>query len=1452
MYGRKYSLTEYRGLTQKVSGRNDKVVVRQKRLLERSLSKSDDHLRGARRQFWLSRILTRSDASTGNQSLFSVAQMEVCMKLRNIEGEYSIGLDLGTGSVGWAVISEDGELLHFNGKPAWGSRIFPSADTAAETRLKRGQRRRYERRRWRLDLLQGLFEDEMNQVDSEFFIRLRQSRLIREDRPVEHREYHSPLFSSADAECAYYDRFPTIYHLRAWLMTTNEKADLREIYLALHNIVKHRGNFLHQDNPGLSATAAGMRESVEALCEALEDRCICLDMSCNCDVDAIVKTLEDQSTSRAGKRESLKVHFGFAKNDEKAVGNQLAGAFLGYKVDFSKILGAEFEDSSFSLSDDEKVDAALAAIPDEITGLFEAIRGVYSAYILSGILNVSDDFPIESGTLHNVTGKTISFCKVREFEQYKQDLALLKSLVRTYARDEYDSFFRGELLADTNDYDPSKAKGYTKYDLVHSRTGYDAFFKDVKNLLDGTDAVKDDRYKRMLERFNEERFLRRLKTSDNGSIPYQLHLEEMDAILKNQGRFFPFLLEDLEKIESLVSFRIPYYVGPLTQKNAALDGSGKPRFAWAERKPGMEDERVYPWNWEEVIDKNKAAHTFIRRMTSTCTYLMQEDVLARNSLLYEEFCVLNELNGARWSVDGDDWRRFDYVDRTGIVDDLFRQKRSVTFKMVEDWMREKRHWTHVHVKGGQGEGKFESGLPAYRFFCKDVFKVDELPETMVPMVETIILWSTLFEDRSILKEELERNFSDRLSAEQIKVICKKRFTGWGNLSERLLVGLKAKTDDGLRSIMDILREGNPTGGVQGRSMVFMEILHDERFGFEKLIEQENAEALSHRRQLEVEDLPGSPALRRTVNQAVRIVEEIARIAGKAPKNVFVETTRDEDERNKGKRTKRRYDAIKEAVGVFKSQNADLEKELKEYKASDFDDERLVLYFMQGGKSLYSGNSLDIRMLSAYQIDHIIPQSYIKDDSFENKALVLASENQEKTDSLLLSPSIRAKMAGYWKALHDCKLIGDKKFENLMCSNIGDRRIKGFIARQLVETSQIVKLTKMVLESHIPETRVVPVRASLSHELREAKHYVKCREINDFHHAHDALLAAEIGRFLLLRHAAMYDNPIGHTKVVKDFVRSQAIEAKRMGRLPGSAGFFISSFLQSGFDRETGEVFRDSWDAEFECERIRRYLNYRQVFLSRMPYIQSGQFWDANPVPRSGKTMLPIKEGLDPRVYGGYATKSSAYFFIAKVRDKRDVPRLIMLQLPVYFVPTVEKDCNMLEAYAIQAAKDAGYTFDSIVCRRIMQDQLVEVSGSRLWVSGIEDMKPAGQLSFSLEEANALVSLQNDEQVSMLGLFDLICERLEKAGCTLLADNLNLRNYREGFKALSLEKQKQLILDLVQLTRGDRKSKPVDLSGLGGPKAAGRLRPARAKVPECFCIIDQSVTGMFEKRTHIGL
>lgn len=1383
------------------------------------------------------------------------------MNLRHV-GPYNIGLDLGTGSVGWAVIDLEGNLLHFKGKPTWGSRIFPTADTAAGARLSRGQRRRYERRRWRLNLLQGFFENEMSGIDSEFFNRLAQSRLVREER-----SFHSPLFNCSDfTESEYYKRFPTIYHLRAWLMETDEKADLRLIYLAFHNIVKARGNFLHQDNPSLSAEKSDMVSAVETMCSALSDWCVTNDVTVACDdfeiVERIVKVLKDASSRRSEKKDEIKKLFGFDANHEKTMGAALGSAFVGLSADFSKILFEEAEGSKFKLSDDEKVETYREGVPDEGAALFDAICAVYSAYVLSGILSNGSE-PIYSAVLQGSDGKTISYCKVREYEKYKSDLKLLKELIRTYAPKKYNDFFRGKFYEGTNIYDPAAAKGYTKYDAKRG-AAYEDFFKETKKLLDATDAASDPRYASMLAEFAEERFLRRLKTSDNGSIPYQLHLEEMDAIIRNQGRFYPFLNEQCEKIESLVSFRIPYYVGPLTQKNAAKDAEGDLRFAWAERLPGKEGERVYPWNWDQVIDKNGAAHAFINRMTSDCTYLLGEPVLPKCSLLYQEFCVLNELNGARYTVDGDDWRRFDFADRTGIIKDLFKEKRTVSYKAVEDWLRSERGWAHAHVRGGQGEAKFESGLSSYRFFCKDVFHVPELPERDIPMVETIILWNTLFEDRSILREELDRHFGPdsvdpRLTADQIKVICKKRFTGWGKLSEEFLCGIKANTDNGPKSIMDVMREGDPSAGGRSRAMVLMEVLRDERLGFQKLVDARNEEAVAGAGSMRVEDIPGSPALRRTVNQATRIVEEIVGIAGHAPQNIFIETTRDDDDKDKGRRTKKRYDKIKEAVEAFRSEHAaqakELLGELKAVDPKDFDDERLVLYFMQGGKSLYSGASLDIRRLSEYQVDHIIPQSYIKDDSFENKALVLSTENQTKTDSLLIGDSVRRKMSGYWRTLHDAGLIGDKKYNNLKASSISEGRIKGFIARQLVETSQIVKLTRMMLESHVPDARVVSIRASLSHELREAKHYYKCREINDFHHAHDALLAAEVGRFLLKRHGAMYDNVVGYAHVVRAFVKAEAEDARRNGKRPGSTGFFVSSFLHSGFDKETGEVFKDDWDAEFECERIRKYLNYKQVYISRMPEETSGAFWDATIYsPRNPKGgVLSVKEGLDPKRYGSFSRERFAYFFIYEYLDKKGRRVYAFSPVPVRVASAVAENAGALEAFAREEAREYGGEFVRILRRKVYKYQLIEVGADRLYITGKKEVRNARQLAFSQEETECFIRLSDGKEVGddrltrvfeeMHAKYPVLAPRLSAA--------LKIEDMNSAFFDLSKLEMGSVLKSLVSIAGA--KTNMVDLRLVGGSKYAGCLGVVFAKLLKSpgITFIDQSVTGMFERRTTIG-
>ncbi|MCC8029253.1 MAG: hypothetical protein LIO75_05610 [Lachnospiraceae bacterium] len=96
--------------------------------------------------------------------------------------EYYMGLDMGTGSTGWAVTDPQYEICRAHGKALWGVRLFESANTAEERRLHRTARRRLARRNWRIELLQEIFSDCIIPMDDGFFLRMKESRYMPEDK----------------------------------------------------------------------------------------------------------------------------------------------------------------------------------------------------------------------------------------------------------------------------------------------------------------------------------------------------------------------------------------------------------------------------------------------------------------------------------------------------------------------------------------------------------------------------------------------------------------------------------------------------------------------------------------------------------------------------------------------------------------------------------------------------------------------------------------------------------------------------------------------------------------------------------------------------------------------------------------------------------------------------------------------------------------------------------------------------------------------------------------------------------------------------------------------------------------------------------------------------------------------------------------------------------------------
>lgn len=1413
------------------------------------------------------------------------------MNLRHA-GDYSIGIDLGTGSVGWAVVDDEGKLCHVKGKPAWGARLFPSADTAAATRVHRGQRRRYDRRRQRIDYLQAFFMEEMESIDSEFFVRLNQSRLWAEDRnPSYDTEYRWPLFNGVPfTEAEYYKEYPTIYHLRQHLMQSDEKADIRLVYLALHNIVKYRGNFLHEDEgSSLKAANANAESSVSMLVSALDEYVDVMrdtwgleDVDCSFapDVKQISAALDDSKNSRAQRAEDIQKALGANGKQAGVAAKCMARACVGYKVEFANLLvGIEKGTATnFQLSSEEKVEEFLEMCPDEAQPLFAALQACYSAYVLADILKGHQG---------------ISEAMVASYEQHQSDLRVLKDLVRQYLGPKaYNSLFRGP-KDERGEYDINKLpKGsYTAYiageKLANSKgCSHEDLIKRVRELCKSSEELQqDERYLAIKDRLEAEDtdFLKKQKTRDNGAIPYQLHLEEMEAIITRQGRYYPFLAEHRDELEKIVSSRIPYYVGPLNAGHRDPKGNypSNPidparRFGWSVRREGMETVPLRPWNVEEVIDTDQTAERFIQRMTGTCTYLLGEPVLPRRSLLYEEFCVLNELNGVRWARKGEKPHRFDARDRAGIMRDLFMRsgRASVTYQDVKDWLCQKHGDANVEVTGAQAENGFESKLATLHDFYK-LFGVRDLDDASLSYaaMEEIVLWSTVFEDRGILKRKLVEKYGQEnggpLTSKQIKSLVNKRYAGWGRLSRKLLaeVRVPAPVPTSTRgvTVIDVLRDGNPFDGY--RTLNFMELLNNDDLGFQRRIDELNNQRLeSEGRSLSIDDLQGSPANRRAVNQAMKVIAELVHIAGHAPKRICIEVTRDDDQRKKGKRTNSRYKQLAQAVSCCKQEFAETYKELKRHDPKELDDDRLYLYLQQGGKCMYSGDSIDINQLhtGAYHIDHIIPQSYIKDDSISNRVLVKASYNERKLNGLIPDEIVAARRA-WWIQLQRCGLISEKKLRNLTRRSFSDGEMKGFISRQLVETSQVVKFVRLMCEEKYgPQgTEVVSVRANVSHGVRDNLGLVKCRELNDFHHAHDAFLACQVADFT----ARCYPNWQDGQKLQRIRKYVEQLLGEGRGKSLGNSGFIADGLTRRDyFDEGTGEIV---WDHGERDTYVCKALGYKDCYISRMTEEQTGAFWDETVYsPRdtkNGKALkMPLKSGerspegyLDPKKYGGVSSVKQAYWFIFAAKDKKGRWKYFFEGVPIHLAETISGDgcdCKVspaLQEYANSIAAESECGEAVVLRKKVPARQKLAIDGTQYYLyggGGSNELRAARQLCASQQITQDVAWLFAGKELSAStnrALWDWVRAQSEVIW-PWMVNQFKLDERYPIYEALTLEEQGQVLRALI--TKANGTAQKIDMTLLGGSKTEGNMRRSIATLLPEITWIDQSVTGIFERRT----
>ncbi len=1064
----------------------------------------------------------------------------------------------------------------------------------------------------------------------------------------------------------------------------------------------------------------------------------------------------------------------------------------------------EAEKTSISFSEGyTDNEAVYAAILGERFELIEKLKAVYDWGLLADI---------RQGESY------ISVAKDKTYNKHRADLALLKRYVKTYFPQEvYNEIFKKSSKGLKNYVAYSgHIKSGGKTGIIQKSATQAEFCAYLKKILG---KAQGEGYETMFCEIDSGVFCPKQRTADNGVIPMQLHRLELIKILENAREYLPFLTKQDEsgitneqKIIAIFDYKIPYYVGPLNNH------SGK---YWIKRTDG----RIYPWSIKSIVDYDACAEEFIKNLTNKCTYLPQYDVLAKSTILYSKYMVLNEINNLK--LDGEP---ISVKLKQEIFEQLFLKRSKVTYKAIRNFLLSKGiDFTTITGIDDEIKSNMRSYLDFERF---DKLTTEEKDD--------IITAITVFGDeKKLLKTRLRRKYGNKLTDTEIGKIAKLKYSGWGRLSKEFLTqvyGIDKSTGE-LINMITALWQTNEN---------LMKLIYSENFDFENMIKAAcEAEKPSSLREA-VEQLYVSPKIKRPIYQTLLVVKELVKIRGAAPEKIFLEVARYEGEK---KRTISRRKQLEEVYKSCKREYADVYAQLCSIKDDDrLRSDKLFLYFAQCGKCMYTGEAIDLTELmssnSRWDIDHIYPRSKIKDDSIHNnRVLVNKTYNSNVKGSRYPLPSdTQERMHTFWKYLLDNKLITSEKYNRLISrSPLTDEQLSAFISRQLVETQQSTKAVADILRQLYPETEIVYVKAGLVSDFRRDNDFIKSRDVNDLHHAKDAYLNIVVGN--------VYNVQCTHNRA--NFIRGLQSDSRDSFSLNAMYSFDI----------------RGAWNKNTSLATVKKYMAKNNILYTRYSFRQKGGLFDQQPV-KKGSGQVPVKSNGkfdDTEKYGRYKNPMACQFCLVEFTDSKKGNKVrAILPVDLYKMKAFEQNPEryISEAYSLNGVR--------IIIPCIKYNSCVEVNGFRQHLSSKSGggstivYKPAVQLVLGAEKEayvkriSKYLSEKPERKVTGFDkltaeenteLYDCISTKLQNSVFKNSFDAVRkcIAEGRDAFVKLPVELQCRVLIEIIKILHANVMS--GDLTPIGGAKKSG-IVTTNSKISEIknirsFKLINQSVTGLYE-------
>lgn len=598
---------------------------------------------------------------------------------------------------------------------------------------------------------------------------------------------------------------------------------------------------------------------------------------------------------------------------------------------------------------------------------------------------------------------------------------------------------------------------------------------------------------------------------------------------------------------------------------------------------------------------------------------------------------------------------------------------------------------------------------------------------------------------------------------------------------------------------------------------------------------------------------------------MKVVEDIEKAMKCEPTSIAIEFTR---EKRKSKLTNTRYKKISETYEkitdelISEYELGKLQSEL-DSKANNMRD-RYYLYFMQLGRDMYTGEKINIDELhQKYDIDHILPQSFIKDDSLNNRVLTSKGVNIKEKSDKTAADLYAAKMGDFWRKLRKQGLMTEQKYKNLLTrtDSINKYTKQSFIKRQLVETSQVVKLAANILQDKYRNTKIIEIRARLNSDLRKKYELIKNREVNDYHHAIDGYLTTFIGQYLYkvypkLRSYFVYD----------DFKKLDSNYLKHMDKF---------NFIWKLEDKKAEDVY-DKVNDEFVLnvpemkEYIRKIYNYKYMLVSKEVTTKNGAFYDQTKYNAKTVNLIPIKKDKPTNIYGGYKGKVSSYMMLVKIQKKKEiiykfvgVPRLWTDELD-RLNDTDEKKA-LLKKIAKASLSKAEQNFE-VILDKVYYGQLIIDGGQKYTLGSSEYKYNAMQLHLSTRSLKTLakekvkdVEVTDKELVDVyeeilsvvnkyFELYDISKFRQKLNEGLELFKELPIHNVYESNKIKQFGKFEVLNRILIGLHAS---SMTTDLKVLGIKTKLGQMQvKGGIKLSPDAKLIYQSPTGIFSRAVRV--